>query len=54
MGGVALGPVGVQCPSVRECQGGKAEVGGGWRSTLIETGRGDGIGGFWRVDQERG
>jgi hypothetical protein len=27
MGGVALGPVGVQCPSIEECQGRKTGVG---------------------------
>jgi hypothetical protein len=48
VGGVALEPEGVRCPSVGECQGGKTGVGGwvgGWGSILIETGRG-GVGGF--------
>jgi hypothetical protein len=36
-----LGPEGVRCPSVGECQG------GGWESTLREAGGGgDGIRGF--------
>ena len=48
MGGATLGPEGVCCPSVGECQGGKTGVGGlvgeyPYRSR----GRGsDGIGGF--------
>jgi hypothetical protein len=37
MGGEALGPVKAQCPSIGECYGGEAGV-GGWGSTLIETG----------------
>ena len=41
VGGLALGPEGVQCPSVGECQGGKMGV-GGWETTLIEAG-GDGM-----------
>ena len=45
MGGAALWPEGVQCPSVRECQGGKVSM-GGWGSTLIETGVGVGDRGF--------
>ena len=46
MGGAALDPVGVQCPSVEECQGRKAGVGGwvgGWENTLIEAGSGIGV-----------
>ena len=42
MGGEALGPEGVQCPSVGECQGGRMGV-GEWGSTLIEAG-GEGMG----------
>ena len=42
MGGEALGPEGVQCPSVGECQGGRMGV-GGWGSTLIEQGEGLGV-----------
>jgi hypothetical protein len=41
MGGEALGPVKVQCPSVGECQGGEEGMGGcvgGWGNTLIEAG----------------
>ena len=53
MGGVALGPEGVRCHSLGECQGGKMGV-GGWRSTLIEAGGGGGDGGFRRGDLERG
>jgi hypothetical protein len=49
MGGEALGPEKAQCPSVGECQGGETGVGG-----LVSKGRGDGIGGFQRGNQERG
>jgi hypothetical protein len=53
VGGEALEPEVVPCPSVGECQGGKMGV-GRWGSTLIEAGRGgDGIG-FRRGDLERG
>ena len=47
VGGEALGPEGVQCPSVGEYQGGKMEV-GGWVGEHAHRGRGreDGIGGF--------
>jgi hypothetical protein len=47
LGGAALRPEGVQCPSVGECQGCKTGV-SGWGSIPIETvsGRRDGIGGF--------
>jgi hypothetical protein len=48
MGGVALGSVKVQCPSVGECQDSEAGVGG-----LVSRGRGIGIGGFQRENQER-
>jgi hypothetical protein len=41
MGTEALGPVKVLCPSVRECQGQEAGVGG-----LESRGRGESIGGF--------
>jgi hypothetical protein len=40
VGGVALGPVVVQCPSVGECQGRKIGA-GGWGSILIESGGGE-------------
>jgi hypothetical protein len=43
MGGEALGPVRARCPSVGECQGREAEVGG-----LMSRGRGKEIGGFER------
>jgi hypothetical protein len=45
VGGEALGSECIQCPTVGECQGGKAGV-GGWGSTLIEAGEGEGDGGF--------
>jgi hypothetical protein len=54
VGGVALGPDDIQCPSVWECQGGKARV-----SEYLEElphrsrGRGHEIGGFQRGDLER-
>ena len=48
MGGEALGPVKVLCPSIGECQGQKAGVGG-----LVSWGRGERIGGFWRGNQEK-
>ena len=37
VGGMALGPERVRCPSVEEYQDRKVEV-GGWGSTLIEAG----------------
>ena len=43
MGGEALGPVKVLCPSIGECQGQEAGVGG-----LGSRERGEGIGDFWR------
>jgi hypothetical protein len=51
--GVTLGPEGVWYPSVRECQGRKAEV-GKWVGEHLHRGRGrrNGIGGFWRGDLE--
>ena len=50
MGGEALGPVKTLCPSVGECQGQEAGVGG-----LVSRGRGEeSIGGFQRGNQERG
>jgi hypothetical protein len=42
MSGEALGPEGVRCPNVGECQGGKTGV-VGWVSTLREAG-GRGVG----------
>jgi hypothetical protein len=50
--GVALGPEGVQCPSVGECQGGKTGV-GGWEHPHRGRER-FGIGGFQRAFLERG
>jgi hypothetical protein len=49
MGREALDPVKVLCPSVGEFQGQEAGVG-----RLMSRGRGDGIGGFQRGNQERG
>lgn len=49
MRGEAPGPERSQCPSVRECQDREARVG-----RLVSRGRRDGIGGFWRGNQERG
>jgi hypothetical protein len=49
MGGEALGPVKVLCPSVGECQGQEAEVGG-----LVSKGRGKRIEDFQKENQERG
>jgi hypothetical protein len=39
VGEEALGPEGVWCPSVGECQGGRTGI-GGWRRALIEAGGG--------------
>jgi hypothetical protein len=47
MGGEALGPVKDQCSSVGEYQDREAGVGG-----LVSTGRGKGIGGFRRGNEE--
>jgi hypothetical protein len=49
MGGEALGPVKARCPSVVECQDREVGVGG-----LVIRGRGNGIGGFQRGNEERG
>ena len=49
MGGEALGPVKVLCSSVGDFQGQEAGVGG-----LVSRGKGEGIGGFQRGNQERG
>jgi hypothetical protein len=49
MGGEALGPVKVLCPSIRECQGQEVGVGGS-----VSRGRRKGIGDFQRGNQERG
>jgi hypothetical protein len=49
MGGEALGPVKVLCPSVGECQDQEAGVGG-----LVSRGRGEGIGDFWRGNLDKG
>ena len=48
MGGETLGSVKVLCPSIGECQGQEVGV-----SELVSRGRGKGIGGFWRENQER-
>jgi hypothetical protein len=47
--GEALGPVMARCPSVGECQDREVGVGG-----LVSRGRGDGLGGFQRGNEERG
>ena len=39
VGGEALGPKGIQCPSIGEGQRGRMAV-GGWGNTFIEAGRG--------------
>jgi hypothetical protein len=44
VGEKALGPEGVQCPSLGECHGKRLGV-GGWGSTLIEAGGGEWDGG---------
>jgi hypothetical protein len=49
MGGEAHGPEKAQCPSIGECQDRETGVG-----RLVSRGRGDGIGGFWMGNQERG
>jgi hypothetical protein len=43
VGGEALDPLKVICPTIGECQGQEAGVGG-----LVSRRRGEGIGGFWR------
>jgi hypothetical protein len=48
MGGNALGPVKVLCPSIGECQGQDVGVGG-----LVNRGSSKGIGGFKRGNQKR-
>ena len=49
MRGEALGPVKVLWPRIGECQGQKAGVGG-----FVSSGKMEGIGGFWRGNQESG
>jgi hypothetical protein len=49
MGGEALGPVKVLCPSIGECQGQLAGVG-----DFVNRARGKGLWDFWRGNQERG
>jgi hypothetical protein len=49
MGGDALGPVKVLCPSIVECQGQEAGVG-----RLVSRGSVEGIGDYQRGNQERG
>jgi hypothetical protein len=48
MGGEALGPVNVLCPSIGECQDQEVGVGG-----LVSRERREGIGDFQRGKQER-
>ena len=45
MGGEVIGPVKAQCPSVRECQGGEAEVWGRGEHPHRSRAREGGIGG---------
>jgi hypothetical protein len=54
VGREALGPEGVQCPSIGECQCGRMGVGRGWEHLQRIRGRDDEIGGFQRGDLERG
>jgi hypothetical protein len=49
MRGEAFGPVKAPCPSIGKCQDREAGVGG-----LVNRERGDGIGSFWRANEERG
>jgi hypothetical protein len=49
VGGEVLSPVKAPSPSVGECQGQEAGVGG-----LVSRGREDGLGSFRRGNQERG
>jgi hypothetical protein len=49
MGGVVLGPVKALCSTVGECQDQEMGVG-----CLVSRGRGEGIGGLGRENQERG
>ena len=43
MGGEALGPVKILCPSIGECQGQEAGV-----HVLVSRRRGEGMGDFWK------
>jgi hypothetical protein len=49
MGGEALGPVNVLCPSKGECLGQEAIMGG-----LVSRGKGEELDDFQRGNQERG
>jgi hypothetical protein len=49
MGGESLGYVKARCPSIGECEGQEAGVGG-----LVSRRSEERIGGFWRGNQERG
>lgn len=53
MGREALGPGKAQCPSVGECQGGEVGV-SGWLGKHPHRimGRGNGIGGLWKGNQD--
>ena len=55
MGREALGPVKARCPSIGKFEGGEVGV-GGWvgENPHRSRGKGDGIGSFWRGNQERG
>ena len=55
MGGEVLGPVKARCLSIRECQGGKVEVGEQMEEHPHRCrGREDRKGGLQRENQERG
>jgi hypothetical protein len=53
VGRETLGPEGVQCPNVEECQDRRMGV-GGWESTLIETGEGGWDRGFRKGRPRKG
>jgi hypothetical protein len=52
MGEEAPGSVKAGCPTVGECQGGEVRVGGWGKYPHRIRGKRDGIGGFWRGNQE--
>jgi hypothetical protein len=55
MGGEALGSLKAQRPSVGECEGGEVGMCGCMGEfPLRSRGRGDGIGGLWKGNWERG
>jgi hypothetical protein len=54
VGGEALGPEGIHCPNVEECQGRKTGVDGAGEHPHRGRRKGNGIGGLQRGDLERG